>query len=334
MRLIRLSRFESVHYPHAFYSCPAHNSVIQMDYGTIIEQGLLKWWKNPALVKLFVGVFIVYFLFSALVILASVGTFGIDLAIAMQQKSGAVDSDWVSQIDPAQFIGAMLLYIGIVFVLAIVMAIGLSILGAFIGSTTMSNYRLAVKKVDTGTGLRFLLLGIYNCLVVLFLIKDIKWLVVPIASVLLIVVGILTAPIGLLLTLIGVLGFVIYFLVLIYHSIRLSFSGIYWLSSEKPMGQAIDESWNFTKGKVIDIFIATLVGTVAVSIVVFVIAEVLAIIVVLLAGTAGSTLITLIGILVATLFRSLAQAFLIVASWTILVEIFTQLQREHPNPSN
>ncbi|MBU2100491.1 hypothetical protein KKG83_04095 [Candidatus Micrarchaeota archaeon] len=77
--------------------------------------------------------------------------------------------------------------------------------------------------------------------------------------VLTLILAVMGQTISLIFLLLAVLATIIYSFIVFYNSIRLSMSVFVFLEKEQGIFESIRESWNLTQGKVIDVFIATLI---------------------------------------------------------------------------
>ena len=108
-----------------------------------------------------------------------------------------------------------------------------------------------LKSIGIMEILKYIAVMILTVIYATFSIKNLKLLLIPAVSVVLLIIGLSMSGIGkFALAGLAILGFIAYGFVLIYNYLRLGFSVLFYLG-EIGIVESIENSWNLTQGKVL-----------------------------------------------------------------------------------
>jgi len=124
--------------------------------------------------------------------------------------------------------------------------------------------------------LKVIFLEIISSFIALLCIYNLKFLLVLVATIALFGLAVLFGVIGqgiiaVVCSIFAILALIAYLVITWYNSIRLSFSSVIFVSKDTGVFSALRESWGLTRGRVIDIIIASIIGAVVIMIVFMVI---------------------------------------------------------------
>jgi len=136
-----------------------------------------------------------------------------------------------------------------------------SLLGLFLGAkiliVALEKIKVKPKKLTLMKFVRLLLLYVAGFIVAGLSLFRPKYLLVLVASVVLIALGVIQTNYFLLA--LGVIASLGYLIVFTYNSLRIAFGEAIFLSREKGIIESLKESDNKTKGKLIELFIALII---------------------------------------------------------------------------
>lgn len=296
-----------------------------LDFGKLARETFLEWWKNPRVLKFVLLAFLLHIIVGTAILLAGIGTLGLDNALSMGSKYS--DS---SIADAGIAPGTWVVYLGLIVVLTFLSMVVLAILNAFIGAETLAGKNLSPEPMNLRRALKLILFSIYQSLVIFFLWKDKRFTAIPVALIVLGIVAIFLAVtkswIALLVVMaIWILILIPYVFLSLYHSLRLLFSGIYWLSGNRNFSQALEDSWQSTRGNVWNLIIAELVVSV-VFVLVILVPSIIVGVIQFVAEQSLDTGFMLGSEALQILFNALMYGFLLGFNWAWLTEVFVQLR--------
>ncbi|MFA6065461.1 MAG: hypothetical protein WCW44_05585 [archaeon] len=178
------------------------------------------------------------------------------------------------------------LFIGVLVIIA-------SLVAAFINYFILAlALKAKGKKQEQFTilrGIKLILLGIASSFASFFSIFKLKFLLVPIAGIILVIVAfilffisstmsssyaggqyllaMLVVLFGVLLLFVALLLFLVYLVIICYNVLRLSMSQVIFVEGKKGLIDCLKSSWEITRGKVLSIFLVLFVIGIAVGVV-------------------------------------------------------------------
>src|SRR3989338_8181842 len=302
-----------------------------MEFGRILKSGLVEWLKEPRLVRLFVIIFAVYFVSSLLTTAFMAASFGLDLSWQMIKSEWEVipnDENWAEDLTGDAFVSRAVLFGLAGLLIGIAVLIVATMISAFAVHESMIWKRIRTGTISIAKSLKFVVFNFYACIVILLLLMDPIWLVVRVISMVLIAVGLLFGGLALVLLVLGFLGLLAYAGIVIYHIYRLSFADIAWLSSEMPMQDALEESWQATKGRFWEIFIGAFGANIVSALLAGGVVSILALAPMMIGDASQSPAVIAICMGVLNLLRAVMTSFLFMASFAIIAEIYVQVLRD------
>lgn len=152
-----------------------------------------------------------------------------------------------SSANPSLLFGALIGLLLVGGVLLVLFLVGYMYLYSNLARFALETRGLPAVPVNWNKSNRTLLLFLHITFHVLFFWKDRRFLWAPFLGLL----GFLLASFSPFFTLFGVLGFLTYFFILFYFSMRLAFAYFAFLQEDLTYAEAIDFSWRVTKDRVL-----------------------------------------------------------------------------------
>ena len=176
----------------------------------------------------------------------------------------------------------LLLFFGILLISLIIFTVVAGTVFAFVTGMiyifALKAKNLPIPFFNWKKAVSLLLLSFAETLAALFSIFNLKLLLILLAGVFGVYLMSFPKPANLVGMLIAILSLLIYFVVYFYNAIRLSLSSTIFMSQDMSIIQSIRESWLMTEGKVLEVFIATMLLSLVLIIISFTISMIFAVI--------------------------------------------------------
>ncbi len=237
------------------------------DYGKILSNTFTLWYKDSGTLKLIGIYFIVTMLLWALMLGAVVVFFGSALTsymnLAGQYNGMPAPPQEVLMPLLASVLANIIPFILVMLPLFIIYALAISYLQVLMSVRSLDALGMRPAPMNFSKFLRFIVYMIWISIAEITSWYNRPFLIAFIALVLLLFVSIaavfVNQLIGGILFIGWLLPFFAYVIVMIYNGIRLYLSPIPFLLKDVSIAEAGRESWEMSKGKVLDIFVITLV---------------------------------------------------------------------------
>src|SRR3989344_2175608 len=253
-----------------------------IDYNKILGNTFTLWYKDRETLKYLLVYFLVTLAFTLLFLGALAFFFGgavtTYLSLANNMQGGAlVVNEAASGVITsliATLVSNIIPFILIIVPLFLIFIIAASYIQTLLYCRSLQVLGFKTAPFDLMKLLRLFVLEIWVSVASMISWYNKKFFMAFLGLIVLFFVAaiatIILGPIGAILFILWLLVFLVYFLVVIYNSLRLMFSSLIFLEKDQGIAQTTRDAWTFSEGKVVDILTSWLVVIIVVVIASFV----------------------------------------------------------------
>ncbi len=241
-----------------------------MDYGGIVKLSFA-WINHKRESAKYV------LLFYLLSILFFVGLAGIGLVFFQNLITLALAGNTAALLSAVQSPSIIPAFSGFLLVAvfwSLVYGLAVTFVSVLVYLFALRSRNLPAAPVNTIKVLKYILLGVVAEFAALLCVFNLKFLLVLFAAIILSAIALFSVLISpIVAALFGIFAFLAFFaflIIVVYNSIRLGLAPIVFLSRNVKISTALKESWVITRGKVLEIILASVVGGIAIYVLFYV----------------------------------------------------------------